>query len=218
MSIGLSEIIKHILEPNCMHSKEMHTEVESIVKCLEMATYAYNKDLRDDGEIRAAISHWLFDEKAQFISRSEDLVRLWDTKKSQYLHDLRARSKKLAANLESIFNTRSSASFTFIDLFAGIGGFRLAMEKHGGHCVFSSEWDRGAKETYFDNNLEVPFGDINQFTDLEITTDAQLANLVPDHDVLAAGFPCQPFSHAGVSARKSLGQTHGFECDYLHLP
>ncbi len=91
--------------------------------------------------------------------------------------------------------------FTFIDLFAGIGGFRLAFQASGGKCVFSSEWDKYAKQTYDANFGEVPFGDIRKIN----------KNEIPDHDVLCAGFPCQPFSLAGVSKKQSLGRKHGFE-------
>ncbi len=91
------------------------------------------------------------------------------------------------------------AKFTFIDLFAGIGGFRIAMQNLGGQCVFSSEWDEAAKETYFDNYGEVPFGDI---------TKSEIKNLIPDSfDVLCAGFPCQPFSNAGL--KKGIEDTRG---------
>lgn len=102
--------------------------------------------------------------------------------------------------------------FKFIDLFAGIGGFRIALQSLGGKCVFSSEWDRHAQQTYDRNFGEMPFGDIRAFTDNNIS-DRQIAKWIPDHDVLAAGFPCQPFSKAGVSARKSLGLKHGFSCE-----
>lgn len=78
-------------------------------------------------------------------------------------------------------------TFTFIDLFAGIGGFRLALESYGGKCVFSSEWDKYAQITYEKNFGETPFGDITKINEKEI----------PDHDILAAGFPCQAFSIAG---------------------
>lgn len=91
--------------------------------------------------------------------------------------------------------------FTFSDVFAGIGGIRLAFEGHGGRCVFSSEWDRWCKNTYFENFGELPEGDINNIDLKEI----------PDHDILTAGFPCQPFSIAGVSKKKSLGMEHGFK-------
>ncbi|QXD25381.1 DNA cytosine methyltransferase [Opitutia bacterium ISCC 51] len=95
--------------------------------------------------------------------------------------------------------------FTFIDLFAGIGGFRIALQGLGGKCLFSSEWDRHAKETYFQNYGEVPFGDITKLSEKKL-----IENPV---DILAGGFPCQPFSRAGVSARSSLGQEHGFSCE-----
>lgn len=81
-----------------------------------------------------------------------------------------------------------SKQFTFIDLFAGIGGTRLAFQTHGGTCVFSSEWDKFAQQTYAENFQEVPAGDIRLISEKNI----------PAHDVLSAGFPCQPFSHAGL--------------------
>ena len=93
--------------------------------------------------------------------------------------------------------------FRFIDLFAGIGGVRLGFQQNGGACVFSSEYDRAAQKTYKDNHGELPFGDITKVNEIEI----------PDHDVLLAGFPCQPFSNAGVSARNAVGKQHGFLCD-----
>lgn len=77
--------------------------------------------------------------------------------------------------------------FTFIDLFAGIGGIRIAFEKRGGKCVFTSEWDKFSQITYFENFKEIPAGDITQIDVKDI----------PKHDILLAGFPCQPFSHAG---------------------
>ena len=91
-------------------------------------------------------------------------------------------------------------SFKFIDLFAGIGGFRIALQKLNGKCVFSSEWNKYAKKTYDANFGEVPFGDITKIDEKKI----------PDHDILVGGFPCQPFSIAGVSKKNSLGRNHGF--------
>jgi DNA (cytosine-5)-methyltransferase 1 len=96
--------------------------------------------------------------------------------------------------------------FTFVDLFAGIGGIRTAFEKHGGHCVLTSEWNTFAQKTYLENFPQdashVMIGDIT----------AVDAEDIPDHDVLLAGFPCQPFSIAGVSKKNALGRPHGFEC------
>lgn len=91
--------------------------------------------------------------------------------------------------------------FTFIDLFAGIGGIRIAFERAGGECVFSSESDKWAQLTYELNFNELPHGDITQIDKTEI----------PDHDVLCAGFPCQPFSKDGVSKKNALGVAHGFD-------
>lgn len=93
------------------------------------------------------------------------------------------------------------STFTFIDLFAGIGGMRLAYEQAGGKCVYSSEWNKYSQQTYYANFGEVPEGDITQIDAREI----------PDHDILVAGFPCQPFSIAGVSKKISLGKKTGFE-------
>ena len=93
------------------------------------------------------------------------------------------------------------APFRFIDLFCGIGGFRIAFERAGGQCVFSCDWDKFSQITYEANFGEKPWGDIHTKAVAEI----------PKHDILCAGFPCQPFSIAGVSKKLSLGRKHGFE-------
>jgi DNA (cytosine-5)-methyltransferase 1 len=89
----------------------------------------------------------------------------------------------------------------FIDLFAGIGGIRIAFEHAGATCVFSSEWNKFAQQTYNKNFGEVPVGDIREIR----------ASDIPDFDILCAGFPCQPFSIAGVSKKQSLNKPHGFD-------
>lgn len=99
------------------------------------------------------------------------------------------------------FPPPENPKFTFIDLFAGIGGMRLAFQKEGGKCVFTSEWNKYAKKTYEANFGEVPFGDITKINEKDI----------PEHDILVAGFPCQPFSIAGVSKKNALGRAHGFK-------
>ena len=94
-----------------------------------------------------------------------------------------------------------TSAFTFIDLFAGIGGMRIAYEQAGGHCVYSNEWNKYSQQTYFANFGEQPDGDITKVDEYSI----------PDHDILVGGFPCQPFSIAGVSKKQSLGKATGFE-------
>ena len=101
--------------------------------------------------------------------------------------------------------------FRFIDLFAGIGGFRRPFEALGGRCVFTSEWDRFCKETHTANFPEPEGGD-HAFVG-DIRPYAAHPGKVPAHDVLLAGFPCQPFSIAGVSKKNALGRPHGFLCD-----
>ena len=96
---------------------------------------------------------------------------------------------------------KKEAAFTFIDLFAGIGGMRIAFENNGGDCVYSNEWNKYSQQTYFANFGEQPDGDITKVD----------ARIIPNHDVLVAGFPCQPFSIAGVSKKQSLGRATGFE-------
>lgn len=97
-------------------------------------------------------------------------------------------------------------AFTFIDLFAGIGGLRRGFETIGGRCIFTSEWDKYSQQTYranFPDDDHDIAGDIREIE----------ASEIPRHDVLLAGFPCQPFSLAGVSKKNSLNRPHGFQCD-----
>jgi DNA (cytosine-5)-methyltransferase 1 len=99
---------------------------------------------------------------------------------------------------------RANPGFRFVDLFAGIGGMRVGAERLGGKCVFTSEWNKQSRETYRANfGDEHIAGDITKLDTIDI----------PDHDLLMAGFPCQPFSLAGVSKKNSLGRAHGFECE-----
>lgn len=120
------------------------------------------------------------------------------------------RAAEMSAPAHPAAASRTEPAFRFIDLFAGIGGLRRPFEEIGGKCVFTSEWDRFSRETYAANFNDDPFqhsfeGDIRPF--------AREPWRVPQHDVLLAGFPCQPFSIAGVSKKNSLGRPHGFLCD-----
>lgn len=103
-------------------------------------------------------------------------------------------------NNKHIERRKHGCRFSFIDLFAGIGGMRLAFEKCGGKCLFTSEWDKYCQRTYYENFGVIPYGDITKINEKDI----------PDHDILVAGFPCQPFSIAGISKKNSLGRATGF--------
>jgi DNA (cytosine-5)-methyltransferase 1 len=115
------------------------------------------------------------------------------------------RSKAHRLHEESVlYHTKASErpqKLKFIDLFCGIGGFRIAFEKAGCNCVFSSDWDKYAQITYEANFGEKPHGDIHSVAVADI----------PKFDILCGGFPCQPFSLAGVSKKNSLGRKHGFD-------
>ena len=102
-------------------------------------------------------------------------------------------------------SVKNEGWFTFIDLFAGIGGLRRGFDAIGGKCVFTSEWDKYSEQTYRANFK----------CDHDIADDIRLvdAKNIPTHDVLLAGFPCQPFSLAGVSKKNALGRPHGFACE-----
>lgn len=97
--------------------------------------------------------------------------------------------------------THSKEQYTFIDLFAGIGGMHIAYASAGARCVYSNEWNKYSQQTYYANFGIQPDDDITKV----------IAEDIPDHDILVAGFPCQPFSIAGVSKKQSLGRATGFE-------
>ncbi len=142
---------------------------------------------------------WTVPEAAKVLGYSEGHVYRWkrgeETPRESVMILLRMRA-------EARRPSEHDRDFTFIDLFAGIGGLRKAMETAGGRCVFTSEWDRFAQSTYhanFPDNRPIA-GDI-----CDVNVDD-----IPEHDVLVAGFPCQPFSIAGVSKKNALGHAHGF--------
>lgn len=142
---------------------------------------------------------WSVPDAAKILGYSEGHIYRWkrgeETPRDGVLHLLRHE-------IGALTHSRIDSAFTFIDLFAGIGGLRKAMEGAGGRCVFTSEWDRFAQQTYhanFPDNRPIA-GDIREVEAADI----------PHHDVLVAGFPCQPFSIAGVSKKNALGRLHGF--------
>ncbi len=116
---------------------------------------------------------------------------------------IRSKKKHSSAREDpsSYGSLKAEKPFRIVDLFCGIGGFRLAFERAGCRCVWSCDWDKHAQITYKENFGEKPAGDIHSIAVADI----------PAHDILCAGFPCQPFSIAGVSKKLSLGRKHGFE-------
>lgn len=143
---------------------------------------------------------WSVPEAAKVLGYSEGHVYRWKRGEEMPRDGV---INLLRMQIDTHKAAQSEGAFTFIDLFAGIGGLRKAMDSAGGRCVFTSEWDAFAQKTYhanFPDNRPIA-GDIR-------AVDA--AN-IPEHDVLVAGFPCQPFSIAGVSKKNALGRLHGFQ-------
>ena len=143
---------------------------------------------------------WTVPEAAKVLGYSEGHLYRWKRGEETPREGVINLLKMQIAGRKAV---QSDGAFTFIDLFAGIGGLRKAMESAGGRCVFTSEWDAFAQKTYhanFPDNRPIA-GDIREVDAADI----------PEHDVLVAGFPCQPFSIAGVSKKNALGRLHGFQ-------
>jgi len=164
--------------------------------------------LDDDLHALAVATHYLQNQDSMYLRSLETDVKRFTTA----LGDL---SPPKATSKLSVRKSDASKVFTFTDLFAGIGGFHLALSSQGGRCVFASEWDTNAKITYFVNHGIVPFGDIRAFTrnKNEDKSLSEIRHLIPKSDVISAGFPCQPFSLAGVSSRNHYKHDHGLNCD-----
>ncbi len=167
-------------------------------------------DLKARQALKAAYAKLSRDEIAHELETDAKTLARWEEgsiPKPRFLwHAVTNILRQEAVRVEP----RRTGDFTFVDLFAGIGGTRLGFERAGGSCVFTSEYDRFCVETYranFRPDHEI-VGDIRQVT----KSEESIRRLVPDHDVLVAGFPCQPFSIAGVSKKNALGNPHGFEC------
>jgi DNA (cytosine-5)-methyltransferase 1 len=158
----------------------------------------YSLHIQD--ELAAIVSHWLQCPGEAPILLSKREAAEWGKILQRKFGIVTRKSPPKIDFTEVPFPPLSKPKFTFIDLFAGIGGFRIALQNLGGKCVFSSEWNQQAKETYFRNYGEVPFGDIKKFTGAT-SAKASLVSAIPRPDIIAAGFPCQAFSQAG----KQLG-------------
>lgn len=142
-------------------------------------------EIKNNPDGNAVISHLLQIQEKTLPFANEDLSN-------------KVRKKYIRKNEIKI---QSSENLKFIDLFAGIGGFHNALSNLGCECVFASEIDAEAKKTYFKNYGLFPYGDINKLNVIDI----------PNHDILCAGFPCQPFSLAGISKKNSMGVPTGFK-------
>ncbi|CAE6730396.1 DNA (cytosine-5-)-methyltransferase [Paraburkholderia nemoris] len=158
--------------------------------------------------LRQARARFTQREIAAHVGKDIKTVRRWEKGETPCPSMLEPALRDL---LHSSGRTKAGAAtgdaqFSFIDLFAGIGGIRMGFEAHGGDCVFTSEWNDFSTKTYRENyppgGDHALIGDIVSFP----------AEEVPSHDVLLGGFPCQPFSIAGVSKKNALGRPHGFEC------
>lgn len=157
----------------------------------------FQSRLADASHHKAVITHYLHNinngASKHFKKKAEDFLReyvRYQKEENEQSLVLKQLVQKLRQDQEGVpFPTAKKYTFKFIDLFAGIGGFRLALQNLGGKCVFTSEWDKNAQFTYQTNFGEVPFGDITQ---------EETKKFIPDNfDVLCAGFPCQAFSIAG---------------------
>ncbi len=188
-------------------------EIYSSIKHLLTESLLETFPQTEGDEIEAVVTHWLQSPSTDIPFLTQSMrdhcwasvgVTKRHVKARSVREPLAAYQTRLPIDWSGVpFPPNQENTFKFIDLFAGIGGFRIAMQDLGGECVFSSEWDPYAKKTYELNFGEVPFGDIRKVSE----------NAIPDHDILCAGFPCQPFSLAGVSARNSLNTAHGFACE-----
>jgi DNA (cytosine-5)-methyltransferase 1 len=156
---------------------------------------------------KAVVTHYLHNYKTPIKTHFEKEAKRYINQIVDYKNEVEETNldeksviKELLSQVNNVpFPTPAKSDFTFIDLFAGIGGFRQSLQNSGGKCVFSSEWDKFAQITYRENFGEVPFGDITN----EITK-----SYIPNQfDVLCGGFPCQPFSHAGL--KKGFEDTRG---------
>jgi DNA (cytosine-5)-methyltransferase 1 len=183
--------------------------------------------------LEKAVDIWGQPETAKRMSVSRETVTRWRASGKLETTENNERVEKYTDALKHLLpvkpNDYDTRSFSFIDLFAGIGGLRVGFESIGGKCVFTSEWDEFAQKTYMANHFDDHGlnGNIKFFTEggllaqeigkpVTELTERQINNdikkRIPDHDVLLAGFPCQPFSIAGVSKKNSLGRAHGFDC------
>lgn len=165
----------------------------------EPSSYLFTDPLALLAQVRQHMTQRQISERLQVATKT---IGRWERRETDCPAYVQAALREM---LPKRSGNDTPASFTFIDLFAGIGGMRKGFESVNGRCIFTSEWNEWSKKTYranFKNDAHDIDGDITLVDAADI----------PDHDVLLAGFPCQPFSIAGVSKKNALGRPHGFEC------
>lgn len=169
----------------------MPVKIEEIIEKLEPLASEFKPE---GSHVKAVVHQWIhaiaFEKDLFGANRGANKKEIVKILKQAKLFKTQTSFKTLVINSISLHANvdENAVEFTFIDLFAGIGGMRQGFEKAGGKCVFSSEFEKNAQATYEENYGEYPFGDITAINE----------NDIPDHDVLVGGFPCQPFSHAGL--------------------
>ncbi len=164
---------------------------EFILKIEHVLADIAEKYTPEGSQSKAVVHQWIHaianDTPLFGIKKVTETGRILAVLKSENIYkDAPSFKKKISKDFP--FLGEKEKKFTFIDLFAGVGGMRIGFQRAGGTCVFSSEFEKNAQATYFQNHGEFPFGDITKVPVKDI----------PEHDVLVAGFPCQPFSHAGL--------------------
>lgn len=182
------------------HNIKIYGETSRENHLAMLSHFLHNNNRFDDQEKNEEIIEAI----REFLDQKKDISEVESTDEYiSFVADNAAQYNLFSDFFNVPFPDPNQPQFTFIDLFAGMGGFRLAMQAQGGKCVFSSEWNKYAQKTYLANFGEMPFGDI--------TKESTKSYIPKQFDVLCAGFPCQPFSIAGVSKKKSLGRETGFK-------
>lgn len=162
----------------------MNAETAEVIRVLEEVCSRYKRN-----------------EVAEMLSKDPRTISRWRSGETVAPTHLVPALKEILTRAQP---AAKPSQFSFIDLFAGIGGIRIGFQAHGGQCVFTSEWNEFSKRTYREN-----FGESHEIVGDIVPYEVER---IPDHDLLLAGFPCQPFSIAGVSKKNALGRPHGFEC------